>query len=886
MHGQWRSGALDVKALVDAARLIRLTIRDGVDAVRDIGWDFLATEETMDATASQFIKTITVAAGTIGAPGSVSGDQDVAAQAGGFGTRRLSLFFPQSVASGDPKPTSVIVWTRVVDGEAPVERFLTLEVARDEGFQPGDLVVSTQVAALAEHDGCVRVKITDLEPDTFYYYRFLYQANERISTNIGRTKTAPEESDERPVRFAFASCQDFIERYYNGYLPLLTEEARQNIDFIVHLGDFIYETTRDRGLPPGDSARRIRFRDEAGAIDLREITGDSFAARSLDNYRQLYQTYRSDIVLQAVLESYPLIATWDDHEFSDDSWQDHATYLDDRDPDLEKDTERKRNAERAWFEYIPVDLEDSDTGANRLPPKIYRAFRFGNLLQLILTDYRTFRPNHLVDEGAFPGAIFATEQQLRSAFGDEAFERLFLEGGRRSLVARFRPVVRWETLSFVQKLVLLRIFAREYRRAGYLGNPEARAAEVLSGALDADYLNLRLLLFPFLRIDTGRLPRGVAIGNLNKLALFSGVGARFGSDFDVFEVFVSTLRQRGEGNQDAYGPEQETFLREALGSGSSGTGALWKVVANAVSSTALIVDVTEENLDAHLGPGSGFPLLSLLAEVIKRTPLARRYAIRLDQWDGLPDKREELLAFYRGLGGDSTVVLIAGDIHASFVADHSSAAGRIFEFTGPAISAPTLVGELQGFFSSLGSSSLSQGSAEDFLERLGAVNELGDVLNGIRMIGDQLRLPNIPDIPAISLEALLEELARAFDSFLIEKTPTSPFRPSLDNMRIEDADTDRHGVVVVDVTDQHCEASYFLIEPSLVSAPLYEPTQPDAIESAVNAYFALPVGTRGEGGLRQTKRFRVSPSGAASGFAENDISPPLSSFGGDQARDP
>jgi alkaline phosphatase D len=872
----------DVKAAVDAARIIRFNIREGVEAGRDSAWDLPATEEKMDATATPLIETITLTAGTLDGLISAAGNDAAAApQPGGFGARRDTPFFPQSLASGDPKPTSVVLWTRVVDGEAPVERVLTLEVARNDRFQPGDLVVRTEVVALAEHDGCVRVKITGLEPDTFYYYRFLYQRDETVSTNIGRTKTAPQASAERPVRFAFASCQDFIERYYNAYLPLLTEDARQTIDFIVHLGDFIYETTRDRDLSPGESARRIRFRDEAGALDLSAITGDSFAARSLDNYRQLYQTYRSDIVLQAVLESYPLITTWDDHEFSDDSWQDHATYLNDRDPDLEKDPERKRNAERAWLEYIPVDLDDGSpaimqsvvhTGAPGLPPKIYRAFRFGNLLQIILTDYRTFRPDHLVEEGAFPGTIFATEQQLRGALGDEAFERVFLEGGRRSLFARFRPVVRWESLSFVQRLILSQIIAREYREAGYLGDPQARAAEVLSGDLDADYLNLRLLLFPFLRIATDRLPRGLAIGNLNKLALFSGVGARFGSDFDVFEVFVSTLRQRGEGSQDAYGPEQETFLREALGSGSSGGGALWKMVANSVSSTAMIVDVTQENLDAHLGPGSGFPLLSLIAEVIKRTPLARRYAIRLDQWDGLPDKREELLEFYRGLGGDSTVVLIAGDIHASFVANHSSPAGRVFEFTGPAISTMTLVGELQSFFRGLGSSVASGASAEDVLARLGAANGLGDLLNGIRMIGDRLRLPGIPELPELSLSALLEEIARAFDSFLIDKTPRSPFRPTLEAMRIEDADTDRHGIVVVDVTDQHCEASYFLIEPSLVSAPLYEPTQPDAIERAVDAYFALPVGPRGEGGLRQIKRFQVSRNGAEGGIERVDDS--------------
>jgi uncharacterized membrane protein len=294
-----------------------------------------------------------------------------------------------------------------------------------------------------------------------------------------------------------------------------------NDDFIRQIGET---------LPLGSSALFVLVRKAQPEKVLSELS--RFRGRVIRSSLSPEQEAR----LQAVRESYPLIATWHDHEFSDDSWQNHATYLNDRDPDLEKDTERKRNAERAWLEYIPVDIDDTDTGANMLPPKIYRAFRFGNLLQIILTDYRTFRPNHLVDEGAFPGAIFATEPQLRGALGDDASGRLPRKSGRQG-------------------------GGRAVRRA------RCRLPEPASAAVSVLEDRYRPAAAPL----CDRKPQqGRALQRRRRAVR---------SDFDVFEVFVSTVRQRGEGNQDAYGTEQETFLRGALSPGPSGAGARWKVVA-------------------------------------------------------------------------------------------------------------------------------------------------------------------------------------------------------------------------------------------------------------------------------------------------------------------
>ena len=133
--------------------------------------------------------------------------------------------------------------------------------------------------------------------------------------------------------------------------------ASLNASFVVHLGDYIYETTGDPSFQTPDESRKILFRNLSAAIQLQANSGAIFhAARSLDNYRDLYRTYRSDPALRALHESFPMIVTWDDHEFSNDCWGSHATYLNGRED--ENDVERRKAANQAWFEYQPVDFAE------------------------------------------------------------------------------------------------------------------------------------------------------------------------------------------------------------------------------------------------------------------------------------------------------------------------------------------------------------------------------------------------------------------------------------------------------------------------------------------------------------------------------------------------
>ena len=300
--------------------------------------------------------------------------------------------FPQGVASGDPRPDSVVFWSRCVraDGTA-ADVALTLEVSAREDF--ASLLASVALSARATWDHTVRAKVTGLPAATALYYRFRAGAD---SSAVGRTRTAPA-ADATPaqVRFAWFTCQDWTVNHW-GAMDLI---AAGDHDFVVHVGDYIYETT-------GAAFQAGAAEPAHGAITLPDGTalpGGARHATTLADYRTLYRTYRGDARLQAVHAKFPFIGIWDDHEFSDDAWQDHQTYTN---ANLQQ-TARRRAASQAWVEYMPVDFGDvSFDTANAAYDnlRIYRDFRFGTLMHLVMTDQRLYRDDHVVDEATFAAA--------------------------------------------------------------------------------------------------------------------------------------------------------------------------------------------------------------------------------------------------------------------------------------------------------------------------------------------------------------------------------------------------------------------------------------------------------------------------------------------------
>lgn len=572
--------------------------------------------------------------------------------------------FPQSVAAGDPRPDSLIFWTRALNPSAPGEAHtVTFSLALDEYFT--NVLMQTEVTAQPEYDNVIKLKVMQLDPSTTYYYRFTYASGGNLlASKIGRAKTAPTPSSNTPIKFAFISCQDYGGRYYNTLARLV---QLGDLDFVLHLGDYIYETTGDPEFQSPDDQRPVTFSDPDSALDL----GDFLAARSLSNYRDLYKTFRSDPMLQAVHERYAMISIWDDHEFSDDSWKVSGTYRDGI--ESESDITRKQNAERAWAEFMPSEYGINAAGdltiseENLYPSTtIYRDFRFGSHLHLMVTDYRTFRPDHLIPEDAFPGTVVFDQPTLEAVFAAQGIPFAAVQGN-------FFPYVDIDLPQLAPyKQVLTGVATQQYMQAGLDPlSAQAKAAEVIQGNLATFVANAMIQAYndtdpqqPLPLLEEAGLPVGFAWFMLGKQGVFagSGLGSRYFVVKEAYDLYSGILYQMSQGqSENVWGADQETWLRTGL----TNSDATWKVIGNSCSHTSLVLDFTQV---------PGLP-----------ATLAQRFYINVDQWDGFPNKRAEFLGFLAANGVQNTVFL-AGDIHASHAAQHGNG---VHEFTVAAVSSGT-----------------------------------------------------------------------------------------------------------------------------------------------------------------------------------------------------
>jgi alkaline phosphatase D len=556
-------------------------------------------------------------------------------------------YFPQSIASGDPKPGSVILWTRVIDPDNASDLTLHLEIAVDAEFKSILLLGGqTRIQAIAEaaFDHCAKVKVKGLAPATAYYYRFIYtKGDTHYVSRSGRTRTAPAEDADVPVRFAFVSCQDFIGRYYNCYVHL-TDPTAFELDFFVHLGDYVYETTGDPTFQVPDAARKVTFADQAGAITLTATTGDMYyAARSLDNYRDLYRTYRTDAALQAMHERVPMVAVWDDHEFSDDCFGASATYFSGE--QNETDVNRRKAANQAWFEYMPIDYAGGEDfrydSAKPFPGdiRIYRDFAYGKHVHLVLTDLRTYRPDHQIPEDAFPGKVFADEATVTAALG--------------SLPALASPYVNIDDYPMHKQALTT--------GAAMLGYDAAAVAGLLNVAfINTVALQVDPMLMPIDPMQPGLL-RGFAYIDMGKGSFFSSIGSRYLVVKEVFEVYSAGRYAAAAASQDVMGPEQEAWFLSTIASSSH----TWKVWCNEYCLSPLQIDLTQIALPE---------------------PYKRRFYMNCDDWNGFRDKRDEILT---KLSATDNVVAITGDIHAFFAGTpmvQADPTKKIVEFVGSSIS--------------------------------------------------------------------------------------------------------------------------------------------------------------------------------------------------------
>ncbi|MCX7606143.1 MAG: alkaline phosphatase D family protein [Bacteroidia bacterium] len=263
--------------------------------------------------------------------------------------------FLHGVASGDPLTDRVILWTRVTPPQNWTGSIsVSWQVATDPQFS--QVVASGSTSTDAARDYTVKVDATGLQPGQWYYYRF--QALNATSP-IGRTRTAPTGSVSR-LRIAVVSCADYQNGFYNAYENIT---LRNDVDFVLHLGDYIYEY--------GPSQNTVRQSEPP-----REIL-------TLEDYRIRYSHYRLDSSLQWLHQNYPMIAVWDDHELANDAWTGGAQ---NHDPATEGSfAARKAAMLRAYHEWMPFRMPDPTDSL-----RIWRSFSWGGLADFILLDTRHY----------------------------------------------------------------------------------------------------------------------------------------------------------------------------------------------------------------------------------------------------------------------------------------------------------------------------------------------------------------------------------------------------------------------------------------------------------------------------------------------------------------
>lgn len=326
-------------------------------------------------------------------------------------TERRDLY-PEGVASGDPEPDSVILWTRRPFSE-PGEHQLTVEIALDEGFR--HIVATVRAPASEDADWTCRVLAAGLKPATVYWYRFTDDTG--AGSRIGRTITAPARDDATTRRFAFVSCQTINEGTMNAWKRMIWEDQRaapdQHLGFVLHLGDFIYEVVQ---YPDETPTRGIRTIFEVCRIpDARKVS-NFYVPTTLEGYRVVYRAHLQNPEIQDARARWPFVCIGDNHEFS---WRGFQSFVK-LGRGLEPAQALRVAANQAWWEFIPSRVtKASGPGLDRFdPPAVetapvetfdadglgiepnnlaainsmtaYRALRYGRHIEMIVTDNHSY----------------------------------------------------------------------------------------------------------------------------------------------------------------------------------------------------------------------------------------------------------------------------------------------------------------------------------------------------------------------------------------------------------------------------------------------------------------------------------------------------------------
>jgi alkaline phosphatase D len=295
--------------------------------------------------------------------------------------------FNHGVASGDPLTDRVILWTRVTptaeDGDVQVE----WQIASDAEF--ANIIAEGAGATTADVDYTVKVDAEGLQAGTTYYYRFM--TGDKTSPT-GKTRTLPQGA-VAAASFAVVSCSNYPAGFFNVY----REVANQDVDAVLHLGDYLYEYSAD-----GYASER--------AIELGRVVEPANEIITLSDYRTRYAQYHRDEDLQAAHAAHPFIVVWDDHEVANDAWQNGAQ---NHNPDTEGSfADRRLAAIQAWHEWLPVRPPTT------MDDIIYRRLQYGDLLDLLMLDTRHVGRNEQLDYPDFATGGIIDVDAVRAAMAD------------------------------------------------------------------------------------------------------------------------------------------------------------------------------------------------------------------------------------------------------------------------------------------------------------------------------------------------------------------------------------------------------------------------------------------------------------------------------------
>ncbi|KAK0741792.1 PhoD-like phosphatase-domain-containing protein [Apiosordaria backusii] len=310
--------------------------------------------------------------------------------------------FTHGIASGDPYANSVILWTRLSPTTENVASDIVPEgvvpIYGDEGAPPSSraacveyrigtdealtqVVDSGRAYTSSEVDWTVKFEATNLQPFTTYHYRFNVCSSSK-SSPLGRTKTIPSKTQSVPrnIRLAVYSCSNYPEGYFNAYSAV---NAKDSADYILHLGDYIYEY-------------------KASSTDLRKPLPDR-ETYTLYDYRKRTATYRLDPDLSLSHQKFPWIPVWDDHEVADNSYKDGS-----KNSNGEEFRLRKQAAVRSYFEWMPIRQVSMDDSL-----RIWRSFSLGDLFDLIMLDTRQYNRDVTVLGGSLGGLIGGNKKEVK-----------------------------------------------------------------------------------------------------------------------------------------------------------------------------------------------------------------------------------------------------------------------------------------------------------------------------------------------------------------------------------------------------------------------------------------------------------------------------------------